>query len=207
MAFVGVIRPLVKGNSTLPPDRRPALLLGLGFAISAVATYAALSALGALVLGPARSSRTAWLVAALVLLVLVALDAGLFGLRTPTLRRQTPQTWMYRFGEGTSAFLWGLDAGTVVSTFRFTSLSWAALAVTVLGLVPWWAGAAYALGFVLPELLLNLALPARPKPSETVDPEPVWLMETLFRLRPRLKPLAVAALVATVVLSLAQYRA
>jgi hypothetical protein len=194
VAFIGAIRPLVKGNSTAPPEHRPALLLALGFTISSVTIYAAASALGTALLGDARSSRSAMLAAAGILAVLLLLDAGVLGLRTPMWRRQTPKWFMHQFGPGTSALLWGLDAGLVVTTFRVTSLSWGALTVTLLGLAPWWVGAAYALAFVIPELVLDLVVPVRRDPSGTTDPEPIWLMERLFHLRPALRSVGIIGL-------------
>jgi hypothetical protein len=184
----------VKGNSTAPPEHRPALLLALGFTASSVTTYAAASALGTALLGEARSSRWVVLAAAGILAMLLVLDSGVLGLRTPMWRRQTPKWFMHRFGAGTSAMLWGLDAGLVVTTFRVTSLSWGALTLTLLGLAPWWVGGVYALAFVIPELVLDLVVPARRDPSGATDPEPIWLMERLFNLRPALRPVGMIGL-------------
>ena len=58
----------------------------------------------------------------------------------PPWRRQTPKSFEPRYGVSRAALLWGLDAGLVVTTIWVTSLSWAALAVTFLELVPWWSG-------------------------------------------------------------------
>jgi hypothetical protein len=123
-------------------------------------------------LGPWRSSVPTHLAVAGVLAALLAADLRLFGLRTPMWRRQTPKWFMYRFGDRGSALLWGLDAGLVATTFRVTSLSWAALTLTVAGLLPWWAGALYAAGFVIPELTADLLIPRRTDPPAPPTPNP-----------------------------------
>jgi hypothetical protein len=185
----------VKGDTTARPDPRPALLLAGGFTVSAVALYAAVWALGAGLLGPWRGTAPMWAGAAVAIALLLAADLGLFGWRTPTWRRQTPKWFLYRYGERISALLWGLDAGLVFTTIRVTSVSWAALLLTFTGVLPWWSGAVYAAGFVLPELAFNLWVPRRPAPG-SADPEPTWVVETLFRARPRLRPTGLAALTA-----------
>ncbi|MBO2459000.1 hypothetical protein [Actinomadura violacea] len=137
-----------------------------------------------------------------VLAACLIVDTGLFGLRTPMLRRQTPQAYFYRLGPARGAFLWGLDTGLVVTTFRVTSLTWGALAVTVLGLVPWWAGVAYAAGFLVPSAVLILLVP--PRTGGDGPPEPVWLLDRLGDWEPRVRRAAPGVLaVAAGVLALA----
>jgi hypothetical protein len=165
----------------------PALLLGLGFATSSTAFFAAAWALGAGLLGPWRNSAVAWAVAAAFLLVLFLCDLKLFGLRTAMWRRQTPKWFIYRFGNRRSALFWGLDAGLVVTTFRITSLSWAALALTFVGLLPWWIGLVYAAGFVIPELTFDLILPRRTDPTGATDPEPGWAVDVLNQALPAVR--------------------
>lgn len=165
-------------------------MLALGFTVSAFAVYAALWQLGAWLLGDARSSQRVWLVAAAVLGLLLALDAwrarrpGAVG---PSWRRQTPKHFVYDYGSISAALLWGLDAGLVVTTYRVTSLSWAALVVAFFGLVPWWSGLAYAAGFAVPVLVAILLVPTRTDPTGETDPEPVWLMDKLMDSRAALK--------------------
>jgi hypothetical protein len=182
----------VKGNASddEPPDRRPAALLALGFTVSAVAVHAVLWQLGAWLLGDARSSPRTWLIGAVVLGLLLALDArrarrpGAIG---PSWNRQTPKRLVWDYGSARAALLWGLDAGLVVTTYRVTSLSWAALVVAFLGLVPWWSGVAYAAGFAVPILAALLLVPTRTDPTGETDPEPVWLMDRLMDARAALK--------------------
>jgi hypothetical protein len=174
----------VKGTSPgQMPDRRPVVLLSVGFTLSALMVYATLSLVGARVIGHARIGAGIWLLAAALLAVLLVVDTGAFGLRAPSWRRQTPKRLLYQLGSSRSAFMWGLDAGLVVTTFRVTSLSWAALTVTVLGLVPWWVGIAYALGFTVPLGVMMLAVPRRVDPTGATDPEPVWLVDRILRFR------------------------
>ena len=189
MSFIGTLRPLVKGNAPGHlSDRQPAIILALGFTISALMLYAVLSFAGALVLGDARSTMGALLAAVMGLLLgfdaLRARRPGAMGL---SWRRQTPKSFEPRYGVSRAALLWGLDAGLVVTTIRVTSLSWAALTVTFLGLVPWWSGLAYALGFTAPVLTMILAVPRRADPTGESDPEPIWLVLRIFDARGSLK--------------------
>jgi hypothetical protein len=190
----------VKGNASGGrPEWRPATLLALGFAFSAVVVFAALWLAGQLVLGASRDRASLAAVAAGLLAVLLGVDAVRArgsGATGPSWRRQTPKRFEYRYGSARAALLWGLDAGLVFTTFRVTSLSWAALTVALLGLVPWWAGAAYAFGFAAPILVLIAAMPRRTDPTGRTDPEPVWLTDRLVASRGVLKVAALAVLAA-----------
>jgi hypothetical protein len=172
-------------------------MLAVGFTLSAVTMYATLSAIGSWVLGNAHSGAQVWSVAAITLVALFALDvlrARSPDVLGPSWRRQTPKWLLDRYSTTTAAFLWGLDTGLVFTTFRVGSLSWAALGVTALGLVPWWVGIVYALGFSLPLASVILVVPRRTDPTGLTDPEPVWLVHRLFRFRVALKPLGLAVL-------------
>jgi hypothetical protein len=191
----------VKGRPS--PDlalRRPVGLLALGFAGSALAVFALASLTGGILLRPLHGRPLPALVAVAVLAGLALVDAGLFGLRTPMWRRQTPRELFIRFGPSAGALLWGLDTGLVVTTFRVTSLSWAALALTALGLTPWWTGLLYAAGFTLPAAALVLAVPARPWSEEGIQ-EPIWLQYRLMALEPAVRRVALLALVAAALVS------
>ena len=190
MSFVGTLRPLVKGNVTRP-DRWPAVLLAAGFLATSTAVFALVSALGAGLLGPWRSHPVSWVAAAVALGLFLLADARL---RTPMWRRQTPKRFLYRYGDRRAALFWGLDAGLVGTTFRVTSLSWAALCLTLLGLVPWWAGVVYALGFALPELAFDLVVPRRRVPAGESDPEPTWVILGLLRARRVVRPVGLTML-------------
>lgn len=175
----------MKGNSTEALNERgPVLLLALGFTVSAVTVYALLSLVGSALLGDWRGGRGAWLLGGSVLGALFAVDLvrrNVPGAVGPSWGRQTPKSYLDRYRTEVAAVLWGLDAGLVVTTFRITSLSWGALVLAILGLVPWWAGVAYALGFALPLVVATLVVPRRTDPTGRTDPEPAWVIDGLFR--------------------------
>jgi hypothetical protein len=79
----------------------------------------------------------------------------------PTLfNRQTPKYLATRFSLPVTGLLWGLDTGTLVSTFRTSAASWGALTLAIGGWGPWWVGIAYAAAFSVPLCLLILTYPA-----------------------------------------------
>src|ERR1700741_1812477 len=85
-----------------------------------------------------------------VLALLILADGRRLGLRLPMLRRQTPKA--LPLPGALRGLVWGLDTGTMVSTYRTSGISWAALALAVLAGGPAWAGGAYASGVCLPLL-------------------------------------------------------
>jgi hypothetical protein len=172
-------------------------LLALGFSASALLAYGIVYLFGEGILGGTRSGTGARLAAAVVLIACAIVDTGVFGLRTPTWRRQTPRDLFYRFGASKGALLWGLDAGLVFTTFRVTSMSWASLAVSFLGIVPWWAGPCYAAGFIIPSALMVLAVPWRGEQRD--PPEPVWLMNRIMDREATVRRLAPVVLAAAAV--------
>lgn len=131
------------------------LLFAAAFTASATAVFAVASGIGS----PARAlvpPSTRVLLTLLVLLVAILLDA--YSLRRKrlcplTARRQTPKTVYNDYGSGPAALAWGFDTGLVVTTYRVSSISWALLLLSVLGVAPWWTGLGYALGFVTPLLI------------------------------------------------------
>lgn len=180
-----------------PHRTQPALLLALGFALSAVTAFAAVRWLGAAILGGWHGSAGAWVAAVGLLAALVLADLGVLGLKTPMWRRQAPQWYMYRFQMRTSAFFWGLDTGLVATTVRVTSLSWAGLGVTFLGLLPWWAGVVYAVGFIVPELVAIVLIPKRTSPDDGDRREPrdpTWLLDLLGSVRPRMRQVGLSVM-------------
>jgi hypothetical protein len=196
VSFIGYLRPLVKGRPS--PDlvyRRPIAFLALGFTASAFAVFTLVSLTGRALFGRMQATPVPVLLAAAVLCLLALIDLGVFGLRTPMWRRQTPRSLYHRFGPVGGALLWGLDTGLVVTTFRVTSLSWAALALTALGLLPWWTGLLYAAGFTLPAAALVLAVPAPPWSEEGIQ-EPVWLQYRLAEIAPVVRRVALVAMLA-----------
>lgn len=73
--------------------------------------------------------------------------------------RQTPKNFLYnsRLRPTLGAFLWGLDTGTSISTFRVSGATWVLVGGAVLGFTPSWVGAAYAVGFLVPTVALIAA--------------------------------------------------
>jgi len=160
--------------------------LAIGFGASAFIVYGATFWLGLTILGGWQRSQSIWFAAAATLAACCLLDAGAFGLRVPMWHRQTPRHVFFLFGPAKGALFWGLDAGLVFTTFRVTSLSWAALGVTLLGLTPWWSGLAYGLGFVVPVAAMTLLVP-RPRVADNLAPDPAWLMERITAAQPAVR--------------------
>ena len=109
------------------------------------ASYAAASALGGLLVGSAAGALGATLrlgglalapasallvIAGAALLGLLA-DAGLFGLRLPTLRRQVDERWIGRYRGWVVGAGFGFQLGLGVVTIITASATWAALAAAV----------------------------------------------------------------------------
>src|SRR6516225_7070849 len=59
-------------------------------------------------------------------------DAGVRGATPPSIPRQTCSLWFRRFGPLRAWFFWGLDLGLGVTTYRATSLYWAAMLTAIL---------------------------------------------------------------------------
>lgn len=127
-----------------------------GFTISSVAIFALSSVAGNVV-------RTAFslpieLLIVFVLVLCVAADLAFPRVRLTLIRRQTPLS-LARFPEPITGLLWGMDTGTVVSTYRASAASWAALILTFAGWGPWWTGIFYAAAFCTPLGLLIASYP------------------------------------------------
>lgn len=174
-----------------PALRRPVAALGAGFGVSALAVYAAVATVGSLLRGGGRPGTGGLLVAAVVVAVLAVVDTHVLGLHAPMWRRQTPRELHFALGPTRGALVWGLDTGLVVTTFRVTSLSWTALTLSFLGLLPWWAGLAYAAGFILPSAVLILLVPRSDPESDRM--EPIWLMELIGGFTDPVRLAAIAA--------------
>lgn len=133
--------------------------LTLGYATSALLVTSLVSLLGRAVdVGAALSSTERGYAAAGWLALCLVFNGGALGLEPPMLRRQTPLTYLYLYGSSRGALLWGLDTGTMLSTFRVTSGTWAILGLVLLGVAPWWSGALYGLAFGLGLLAVTLRI-------------------------------------------------
>ena len=178
------------------------LYLALGFIGSSSAVFAALYGIGA-VWGQ-HLPATARLWAAVAILAACAL-ADLAMLATGRVysigwSRQTPRRAVYQLGDRAGALIWGLDTGLVVTTFRISAATWAALGLALLNVAPAWTGVAYGLGFVLPLAVSVLRPPGR---TETVT-DPAWLPGILMRYRRVVQWAGVALILGGVALPFAQ---
>jgi hypothetical protein len=142
----------------------------------------------------------------LPLVVFAAIDLSYPRVRPTLLRRQTPRSLSGRFSYPITGLLWGVDTGTVLSTFRASAASWAALALSFAGWGSWWTGIAYAAGFCLPLAVFVATYPVtgaaegargwRNRPTESLV---TTLLGALSYLR--LTSAAVAVAAVTVVLT------
>lgn len=75
------------------------------------------------------------------------------------LSRQTPKVLLH-MGQAfwVTPLFWGLDTGSIWSTYRVSFCSWLLLLLAILGLAPEWAGILYGLAFVVP---LSMVMYAR----------------------------------------------
>ena len=128
--------------------------MAAGFLLSSSIVFGLLNALGRQL--PLGHQDTYVVVVVFAILFALALDVHNFrrGKRWSFgARRQTPRALWYRRERRKVALIWGLDTGSVVSTFRVTALSWVALLATFL-LRPWPPSAlVYGLAFVGPQLI------------------------------------------------------
>src|SRR3954467_4523717 len=134
--MVGVIGPLVQGKRELRGSGRSIALFTLGAMTGAALTGAAIGVL-------AGAMRLAWDVPALAVgaagCLLLLADLGIFGLRTPTLIRQTCSTWYREEGKQSVWALWGFDLGLGFSTIRLSSLYWLMVLFVAAFVSPWLA--------------------------------------------------------------------
>jgi hypothetical protein len=145
----------VKPGFTLRSKMLPTLVVG--FTTSALAVFALAHVAGS-------ALRSSWalptnLVVAIGLAVFAAIDVAFPRARPSLLRRQTPRHLTARVPLPVAGFLWGLDTGSVFSTFRASAASWAALVLVFAGWGPWWTGIAYAAAFCVPLCALVATYP------------------------------------------------
>ena len=126
--------------------------LVVGFTLSSTAVFAAVWYVGSLVRSLAPAPLDYALPVALASCVLA--DLTFPRLRCSVARRQTPQHLVGTFPPALGAFLWGLDTGSVFSTFRASAASLAAVVLVSAGWTSPWAGLLYAAGFCIPLLTM-----------------------------------------------------
>jgi hypothetical protein len=126
--------------------------LVLGFTASATAVFFAVSLLG----DALRALGAGWTVVLPVALAgFAVIDFTAPRIRCSLVRRQTPKELVGRFHPAVGGLLWGLDTGSMVSTFRAAAASWAALVLAFAGWAPPWCGLVYAAAFGAPLLILT----------------------------------------------------
>lgn len=156
-----------------PPVRREAAKatvtvlapLVVGFTLSACLVWGLVAQAGH-ALGIAASTTETALVLTLVV-VLAVLEVVPYHVRRSVCARQTPKALVGRLHPALGGLLWGLDAGTVVSTYRASMASWAALLLCA-GWGGVWTGLLYAAGFCVPLAAYSLAW--------AVPHAPAWLL-------------------------------
>jgi hypothetical protein len=160
----------------------PVVLLGVGFLLSATTVFLAVRLVGG-VSGAGNAGAAAHpAIAAALCAVFFAVDVWVlargrqFSIGLP---RQTPKMITYRRGAMLGAFVWGLDTGTAVSTFRVSATTWAALGLTVLGIAPPLTGLAYGVGFAVPLAVAVLVPRWRPDDDDGTRYEPRWIPRML----------------------------
>jgi hypothetical protein len=144
--------PVGTGKKATAREEMLAPLL-LGFMLSATVVFALVGLVGAglrWVFPPLADSGATNLFIVFVLISCAASDLLFPRVRPTLLNRQTPGTLARIYPKPIAGFLWGLDTGSVVSTFRSSAASWAALVLVLAGWGPWWTGVAYGVGFCLP---------------------------------------------------------
>ena len=139
--MIGVIGPLVQGKRQLRGTGRSIALFALGTVAGAAVTGALIGLIAAAVRLAGTVPAVAVGVAGCLLLLA---DVGLFGLRTPTLFRQTCSTWYRERGNQSVWALWGFDLGLGFSTIRLSSLYWLMVLFVAAFVSPWLAPAVLA---------------------------------------------------------------
>lgn len=142
-------------HQTLRAQMLPTLVSG--FMAASLIVFAVVHYAGARI-----HSQSLGVAAVLASAVLVA--CGLADLFVPQFRgtlvkRQTPHTIAFSRSAAATGLIWGLDTGSVFSTFRASPSSWGALALAFVGWGPWWIGVGYGVGFVAPLSLLVISYP------------------------------------------------
>ena len=197
MSIQGTLGPLVQGST---PRRSVRLGIAAAFAAAflggALTIFAFVNVLGA-ALGLTQLPFE-WRVglAGAALVPLAAVDLRAISKSTYcaiSWRRQTPRSLMRRYRMPVAASLWGFDTGLVVTTFRVAAVSWGAILLASLGLLPWWAGLGYGLAFTLPflALLMRPSLGSSSRNAAPADPG----LESMLRKRTAIQTLSAALLI------------
>lgn len=205
-----MLRPILKRSSPplLVQGERPlrevchkeaVLLLAIGFHLSATAVFSLAYLVGQVATADRLSPSFRVSVLAVVWLVLAAADFVVWRRRRTCsigIARQTPKNLLVRFGIRRGPFLWGLDTGLAVTTFRMVALTWAAFAGLLLGLSPWWAGVVFGSAFSW-SLVGTILGPPRSDITSGPASEPQWVLRVLVKCRHRVQLGSTVALLAS----------
>jgi hypothetical protein len=129
--MIGMIQPLVKEARYHREAARTVVVYAAGVLLSAVVAGAGWALLG-VAIHRVMPVRIAILAVAAACAAFILLDLGVRGARPLTLRRQTCYLWWRGLGDRRAWFFWGIDLGLGVTTYRATSLYWAAVLTAVL---------------------------------------------------------------------------
>jgi hypothetical protein len=121
--MIGVIGPLVQGKRELRGSVGSVAIFAVGAIIGAALTGVAVGLFGS-VLQSVAGDRSLAIGVGVAGAILLLIDLGLLGLRSPTLRRQTCSTWYHERGPRSVWAFWGFDLGLGFSTIRLSSLYW-----------------------------------------------------------------------------------
>jgi hypothetical protein len=146
------LRPLGQGDERLVQRARTVVPLAAGFAVSATALFSIFWLVGRTAVGYSLA-----ILLPFVLAIFAVSDLGYPRFVLPSIRRQTPRYLLAEHHPSLVGLVWGLDAGSVVTTFRASAASWAGIALLSAGWGTWWSGLMYAAGFCLPLVLIVLA--------------------------------------------------
>jgi hypothetical protein len=158
-----VIRPFVQGDSTRAARGWLQFLFILSIAHVAMAGFVIglLHELGAL-LSPHIDHQVALAVGVTAALVAVVFDVR--AIRTdsfaPGLQRQTSKELAHRANlpRWVAPLMWGLDTGTMWTTFRVSAATWVLMIAALLNLAPQWSGLVFGAAFVVPLSVAVLAV-------------------------------------------------
>jgi hypothetical protein len=128
--MIGMIQPLVKEARFHRGALQTVVVYAVGVLLSALVAGAGWALLG-VVVQRVMPARLAILAVAAACAAFVPLDLGIRGARPLTLRRQTCYLWWRGPWDRRAWLLWGLDLGLGVTTYRATSLYWAAVLTAV----------------------------------------------------------------------------
>ncbi|MER3486689.1 MAG: hypothetical protein C4345_12690 [Chloroflexota bacterium] len=136
----------------------------VGFLVAATISFAVLSFIGEPVgrsaIGIVPPLVRPYIVGSILLTALMLDLTDIAGKRQHALlscKRQTPKRIAMDLGMHRAALAWGLDAGLGFTTYRMSTIYWVVALSALLSLAPWWIGAVYALGFLVPLAVAWLA--------------------------------------------------